>query len=270
VSEKTSGTAAEDDRARLVESDVRDRIAYLWLNQPDRLSAVTNQGIDDVVRALERFDDPDDAHVAIPAARGRAFSSGADVGARLGPTWGSHDRPHFTGDDAGNFERTNWKPSITAVHGFVIGHALVTPFYSDLVAAEDGTFLQIPEPAVTTSVRGFVSPLSSRAIDPFVMKITLTGRRWTADEALAQGRVHGVASQSQVATAAEALARRVIEDAAHLAMRAAVAVRRRMLWKLKCDGKATTPSNTRWWQSEDFAEGVAAKIEKSKPKTTGQ
>jgi enoyl-CoA hydratase/carnithine racemase len=267
---KTSGTAAEDHGASFVEYDVRDRIAYLWLNRPDRLNAFTDQGIDDIVRALERFDDDDDAHVAILAGRGRAFSSGADVKARLGSARGSRARPHFTSDAAGFFECTNWKPIIAAVHGFVIGNALVTAFSSDLVVAEAGTILQIPEPALNAPIGGFISLLSSRAIDPFVMEISLTGRRWSAEEALAHGLIHSVAPQGQVVTAAEALARRIIEDSAPVAVRAAVAVRRRMLWKQICEGKTMTLGNTRWWQSEDFAEGVAAKIEKRKPKFTGQ
>jgi enoyl-CoA hydratase/carnithine racemase len=270
MTDKTSGIATEGEGAGFVEYDVRDRIAYLWLNRPDRLNALTNQGIDDIVRALERFDDDDDAHVAILAGRGRAFSSGADVEARLEPARGSHARPHFTSDDAGFFECTNWKPIIAAVHGFVIGHALVTAFYSDLVVAEAGTIFQIPEPALNAPVGGFISLLSSRSVDPFVMEISLTGRRWTADEALAHGLIHSVAPEGQVVTAAEALARRIIEDAAPLAVRAAVAVRRRMLWRQICDGKTMTLGNTRWWQSEDFAEGVAAKIEKRKPNFTGQ
>lgn len=270
MTEKTPGVASDEDGASFVEYDVRDRVAYLWLNRPARLNAFTDQGVNDIVRALERFDDDEEAHVAILAGRGRAFSSGADVGARLGPARGSQARPHFTSDEAGFFECTNWKPVIAAVHGYVIGHALVTAFCSDLVVAEAGTILQIPEPALNAPVGGFISLLSSSGVNPFVMEISLTGRRWTAEEALAHGLIHSIAAPGQVVTAAEALARRIIQDAAPMTVRAAVALRRRMLWRQICDGKTMTLGNARWWQSEDFAEGVAAKIEKRKPNFTGR
>jgi len=132
----------------LVEYEVRDRIAYLTLNRPAKLNALTNSGIEDIAVALERFDDDDDAQVGILSGRGRAFSTGADVVERLTlATAKSDGRPHFTNEAGAFLDTRNWKPLVAAVHGYVLGHALMTAFLCDIVIAAAGTRFQVTETA---------------------------------------------------------------------------------------------------------------------------
>jgi len=132
----------------LVEYEVRDRIAYLTLNRPAKLNALTNSGIEDIAVALERFDDDDDAQVGILSGRGRAFSTGADVVERLAlATAKSDGRPHFTNEAGAFLDTRSWKPLVAAVHGYVLGHALMTAFLCDIVIAAAGTRFQVTETA---------------------------------------------------------------------------------------------------------------------------
>ena len=63
----------------LVRYEVRDRKAYLTLNRPDRLNAITAE----VARALrarvEQANEDPDVHVIVLQGEGRAFSAGYDM-----------------------------------------------------------------------------------------------------------------------------------------------------------------------------------------------
>lgn len=63
--------------------EVKDRIATITLNRPDKLNAFTGPMIDDWVRALGEAQGDDAVNVVIVTGRGRAFCTGGDVG-RMG------------------------------------------------------------------------------------------------------------------------------------------------------------------------------------------
>ena len=60
-----------------VELVVEDQVAWIHLNRPERLNAVTAALVEDLVSALERA--ADEAAVAVLAGRGRAFCAGHDL-----------------------------------------------------------------------------------------------------------------------------------------------------------------------------------------------
>lgn len=253
-----------------VEYEVRDRIAYLTLNRPQKLNALTNEGIQEIVAALQRFDQDDDAFVAILSGRGSAFSSGADVRERLTlATQAGGNGPRFTNEASAFFASRNWKPVIAAVHGYALGHALMTAFYCDVVIAAAGTQFQVTEPRWGVPAAGQCALLSGGRLDPFVNEVVLTSRFWTAEEALARGLIHSIAPHGEHVAAAEAVARQILENSAPLAVRATVAVRRRRMEKLITEVGLMTP-DTRWEASADFAESMRAFTEKRKPVFKGR
>ena len=62
--------------------EVRDRIAFLSFNRPEKHNALRDEDIASLVDALHRFDVDDEADVAILHGEGRSFSSGGDVNDR--------------------------------------------------------------------------------------------------------------------------------------------------------------------------------------------
>ena len=63
--------------------EVKDRIATLTLNRPDKLNAFTGPMIDAWAGGLARAQADDDVHVIVVTGAGRAFCAGGDV-ARMG------------------------------------------------------------------------------------------------------------------------------------------------------------------------------------------
>ena len=139
---------AQDDR-QYVESDDRqyvdyechDHIATIVLNRPEKLNAVSDEVVRQLMAAFRRFDADPDARVAILCGRGRAFCSGADVHQRQLRSREEFERlggPQGHGANAGDllFQAVNWKPVIAAVHGYVLGLGLGMVLDCDLVVAE--------------------------------------------------------------------------------------------------------------------------------------
>src|SRR5207245_8632869 len=63
--------------------EVKDRVATITLNRPDKLNAFTGPMIDAWVGALGEAQGDDNVHVVVVTGSGRAFCAGGDVG-RMG------------------------------------------------------------------------------------------------------------------------------------------------------------------------------------------
>ncbi len=60
--------------------ELRDRIAVLTLDRPERLNAIGSGTVDRLTGALTELRDNDDVRALVVAGAGRAFSAGADIG----------------------------------------------------------------------------------------------------------------------------------------------------------------------------------------------
>ena len=106
--------------------EVRDRIALMSFNRPEKHNALRDEDIASLVDALQRFDVDDEADVGILHGEGRSFSSGGDVNDRLQRSMDEGSTSERTTEYAAFTHCTNWKPVIAAVHGYCLGHALGT------------------------------------------------------------------------------------------------------------------------------------------------
>ena len=59
--------------------DVKDGIATITLNRPDKLNAFTGRMMYEIIAALDITDADDDVKVVIFTGAGRAFCAGADL-----------------------------------------------------------------------------------------------------------------------------------------------------------------------------------------------
>ncbi|MCB9418105.1 MAG: enoyl-CoA hydratase/isomerase family protein, partial [Mycolicibacterium sp.] len=67
--------------AALVLYDVRDRIALITVNDPDRRNAVTAEMSEQLRDAVSRADSDPDVNAVIVTGAGKAFCAGADLSA---------------------------------------------------------------------------------------------------------------------------------------------------------------------------------------------
>lgn len=255
-----------------VRYEPKGAICHIVLNRPEKLNAANDQLVEEVNDALFEFDADPELKVAIISGAGRAFCSGADVRQRQLRT---RDELRRLGGPAGRRSRengladaVNWKPVIAAVHGYALGLGYSLSQSCDLVVAAAGAKFQIREVQ-----RGLASGQHWVATwfwtgSRFANEVALTGRMFTAEEALQHGMVNRVVPEAQLLSAAEALAAEILENPP-LSVRANVRVMRWFVNEMQRQSRYYT-QGLGLHLSEDFQESARAFIEKRKPKFQGR
>jgi enoyl-CoA hydratase/carnithine racemase len=255
-----------------IEYREEEGIAYITLNRPEVLNALTDDMIKELKETFFRFDDDPNAMVAILSGNGRAFCSGADVKQRqlrpmeemlrIGSPQGRDS--HL---DTVLYRFTNWKPIIAAVHGYVMGAGLYLSMLSELIVAEQGTKFQITETGRGWSATNFVALLQQRAPGGFSNDVMLTGRFWDAEEGFRNNAVDRLAEPGKRLEVARHVALNEIMPNPPLATRAIVEARRGVLEEVEL--KSRLQQNKRLHLTDDFRESALAFVEKRKPEFKG-
>jgi enoyl-CoA hydratase/carnithine racemase len=209
-------TKAVEDAGPPVLVSVRDGVAVVALNRPQRLNAIN----DDIRRMLPETleaqdDDPDVRVIVIHGGESRGFCVGADITEQRPPETAIATRrrnSHKAWVDA--FDRTT-KPLIAAVHGFCFGGGLEIALACDIRMASSDALFSLPEtglgliPGAGGTQRLHRVIGLGRALD-----LLLTGDRIDAQEALRIGLVTRlVAERAKLLEEAVALAGRLAQRA---------------------------------------------------------
>jgi enoyl-CoA hydratase/carnithine racemase len=130
--------------------DVKDRIATVTLNRPERLNALSDDMVQEVWAALFAASDDPEVRVIVLTGTGRAFCAGADVG-----NFASNDANYLIAKLKRPFDmnrRADYqtrhslfpaipKPVIGMLNGSAAGLGLLYALFCDLrFAAEDAVF----------------------------------------------------------------------------------------------------------------------------------
>jgi enoyl-CoA hydratase/carnithine racemase len=243
-------------------------IVTIAMNRPEKLNAVSDEVVRQLMTAFRTFDADPEAHVAILCGRGRAFCSGADVHQRQLRTRDELARlggPQGHGANSGDLlmQSVNWKPVIASVHGYVLGLGLGMVLDCDLIVAEAGTKFHLTETSRGLGSAKQWAQLHFRS-GAFADEIALTGRYFTAEEALAANVINRVAAAGAHMKVARELAESVAANPP-LSVRATVRTRR---WRLGQSVReaAFQQAPMRLYLTDDFHEAALAFKEKRKPR----
>jgi enoyl-CoA hydratase/carnithine racemase len=258
---------------QLVRYERLGHVATITLNRPEKRNAFNADLVRALRAALAQFDQDQDAYVVVLCGAGKAFSSGADVQERQMRTQeefrrlgGPQGPDAHTGD---LFIRSvNWKPVIAAVHGAVMGLGLGVAFECDLVVADANTRFQITETPRGVGGARFWSLLHYCGAAAFATEVALTGRFFSAEEALKAGLVCTVAPEGRAIEFAVSLAQRVAANPP-LSVQSTVRVRRWLMDQAERTAVVLTDP-MKLYLTEDFREAVAAHVEKREPAFRGR
>jgi enoyl-CoA hydratase/carnithine racemase len=207
-----------------LEYEVADRVAYLTINRPERLNALTAAMYSRLRTHVIRADLDDDVDIIVLRSTGdRAFCTGGDLVESAGLWEDENGLAERLGELDGRlpfpaFERCS-KTILTAVNGLAQAAGLIAVLVSDLVIASDQARFRVPE-----TRRGLTEPYIPRRL---AQTIGLARARWmiyTAEEidaaqALAWGLVAKVVPHAQledaVAQAVTALRRTGPQSRSH-------------------------------------------------------
>jgi len=235
--------------------EVRDQIAYISFNRPEKHNALRDEDIAALIDALERLDADPDADIGIVFGNGRSFSSGGDVSERLQRSMDEQSTSGRTNESGAFLHCENWKPVIAAVHGYCLGHALGTALMCDhLVAARNARF-QVTEIKIGLPMVGLIPRLGNPA---FAAEVVMTGRTFGAQEAWDAGFVTRLVDEGSHVDAAVDLARLILENP-QWAVRETVRVRRTLMAEQAARYQAQSQPFD-WAASADAREAVAGLV----------
>jgi len=180
--------------ADLVLYEVKDQIAYITMNRPEKLNAINNEMVAEFIETWDRFEQDPEARVAILSGAGRAFCGGADI------TPGALEKGTVRRAFPANGTKV-LKPIIGAVHGLAMGagSGLAMRGCDLTIAAED---LQLGFPEGRASRVGGIIEYRPYMTFKQSMEFYLLGAWFDAQKALAVGLVNKVVPREELMDAA--------------------------------------------------------------------
>ncbi len=189
----------------------RDGFAYLTINRPTRANTLSRQLNADFNIALDSIEaDPDVKVVLVTGAGDRHFCGGADLQENAGALGDRRPRP-FGRDFMERFEQIP-QPVIAVINGAAMGGGCEIACACDFRFMAQEAKIGVPEILFGALPAGGGTQRLPRIVGlPRAKEMVLTGKHYTAGEALAMGLVTAVAPREALMAAAEALARQLGE-----------------------------------------------------------
>jgi enoyl-CoA hydratase/carnithine racemase len=265
---------------RAVRYEVRDGVALVTLDRPDRLNAWTNRMAEEYRWTLTTADADPAVRVAVVTGAGRGFCAGADFQALDGLVetreYPSPDGEHTEADDpvAAAFAHAHtWPlglgiPVIAAVNGPAAGVGFVLMCFCDMRFAARGAKLTTSFARLGLPAEHGVSWLLPRLVGTaHAADLLLSSRVVLAEEAAGMGLVNRVLEPEELLPFTLDYAGRIAAELSPASLR----VIKRQLWAdvlggLDPSAERSVELMVQMVREADFAEGVAAFQERRPPR----
>ena len=255
---------------------VKDRIATVTLNRPDRMNTWTDTMSTEVYEAMHQAGKDREVRVIVLTGAGKAFCAGADVGGmeKNDPAMLPYKLPRtFDMNRRADYQtRHTWypavpKPIIAMLNGATAGLGLMQALCCDLrFAAEDVTLSTAFSRIGLSAEYGAAWMLARLVGQANALDLLMSARRIKAPEAMRMGLVNQVHPADKLADATYAYARDLAENCSPRSMR----MMKKMVYEVPFQtlAEAVIMANDDMVvsnASDGFREGTRAFMEKRKP-----
>jgi len=264
-----------DDESDLI-VEIRDGVAILTLNRPERLNALSRPMLDAAIATLERCADDAAVGCIVVTGAGRGFCAGGDVTA-MGDTSGTGD---WTVERKVDRQRSihrlsgllhaSTKPTVAAVNGACAGAGLGIALACDLrLAADSAKFTTAFAKVGFSGDFGITWPLVRIVGEAKAKELLFLSDVIDAAQALELGLVNRIAPAAVLLVEALELAARLARGprTAYRYMKQNIDAAAVETYQQLLDREAFTQCRTSG--TADHREGVAAFVAKREPRFTG-
>ncbi|HEX7328129.1 MAG TPA: enoyl-CoA hydratase [Casimicrobiaceae bacterium] len=245
--------------------EVKDRVALLRINRPQRMNALNNELAREICDALLTWDDDPAVGCTVITGNEKAFAAGADIGAMAEWSYAKVYGDDYITRDWEAIRRVR-KPVIAAVAGYALGGGCELAMACDLIIASDTAKFGQPEITIGTMPGFGGTQRLPRAVGKAkAMDWCLTGRMVNADEAEKSGLVARVVPAAELEREALAAAAKIASFSLPVVMKVKEAINRAYESSLT-EGLAFERREFHsTFALDDQKEGMRAFVEKRKP-----
>jgi len=252
--------------------DIEGDIAYITVNRPQKLNALNIQTIDELHDALKTANNTKKVKVIIITGSGeKAFVAGADIS----------EFADFDGDEGKQLAVRGQKllfdfvenlstPVIAAINGFALGGGLELAMACHFRVASDNAKMGLPEVSLgVIPGYGGTQRLPQLIGKGRAMEMIMTAGMIDANQALAYGLVNHVTTQEELLPFCEKIAERISKNSPKAISAAIKAINSGFNdvvngFEVEIEGFGES------FETDDFAEGTSAFLEKRKANFSGE
>jgi len=195
--------------------EIKDGVAEIRFNRPQRLNAVIQQLYDELNVALGLAEADQNARVVLLTGEGRAFCVGADLKAHKVGRTAFERRQYLQGEQTVCKRLLQLKrPVVAAVNGYALGAGAELAIASDFLLMAESAQIGLPEISLGTFLGGGVTALLPRLVGlAKARELVFLGERIKGAEAVRIGLANRSFPDAGFLDAARAFARRVASKA---------------------------------------------------------
>lgn len=248
-------------------TEIRGKVMVITLNRPEAMNAVNAELAHALADAIDELDGNSEVTCGVLTGNGRGFCAGMDLKAFVQGSFPSVEGRGF----GGLTEQASKKPLIAAVEGFALAGGCELALSCDLIVAAEGAKFGIPEAGVGLfAAAGGLLRLPRVLPYGVAMRMALTAKPITAEEAYGYGMVTEVTPKGEALAKAVELAEDIAKNAPLALMASKALIRETQgqteteFWELQKDWYSTV------FGSQDGREGATAFAEKRAPNWQGK
>ena len=255
----------------LIALERRSAVAVVTLNRPDKLNALNESLLRELLETLTTLDADSSVRVGILTGAGKAFAAGADIAAMAEMSSAQAGQFAALGHRVGATLAQAHMPFLAAVNGVALGGGCELAMCCDFIYASDKA--KFGQPEVTLGlIPGFggTQRLARRVGIGRASELCMTGNVIGADEALRIGLVDAVAPHDDLMGRAQTTAAAIAERAplAVAAIKRSISLGKDMTLAAALEIEAAAFASL--FGTRDQQEGVRAFMEKRVPSFCGK